>query len=63
MSDLIAIWQGQLRVREALSAERLTMVGVSHLMRTIDNWFPVSPVARDEAETAPGAAQEPPAAP
>lgn len=48
LGDLIALWQGRVGVREALSAERLTMVGRSDLTRTIDNWFPVSPVASDQ---------------
>lgn len=41
--DLVALWQGQFSVREALAEDRLIAVGASDLVNTIDHWFPVSP--------------------
>ncbi len=55
LGDLVAIWQGRLGLREALSTERLVMVGRADLTRTIDNWFPVSPIASGQGGEGQGA--------
>ena len=56
IETLIGIWQCEVNVRNAMSAGALVVDGSADLVRSIDNWFPVSPVAnelQDEAQDAP----------
>lgn len=45
LADLIAIWRGEVSVREAIASEALMADGAPDLLRTIDNWMPLSPIA------------------
>lgn len=45
VTDLIAIWTGQLNIRDAMVQGCVVLDGPSDLIQTVDNWIPISPVA------------------
>jgi len=47
IETLIDIWQCQTDVRDAIASGDLIVDGSTDLVTTIDNWFPISPVAQE----------------
>lgn len=45
VKDLVAIWSCELSVRDAMKDGHVVLDGPPDLVQTVDNWFPVSPVA------------------
>jgi len=45
IETLVGIWQGQKSVREAMASDELMLDGPPDLLRTAENWMPLSPVA------------------
>lgn len=45
LSVLIGIWQGEESIREKIAEGLLVIDGPTDLVQTVDDWFPLSPVA------------------
>lgn len=47
VGDLIAVWQAEVTVGAAITGGGIVMDGLPMLLRNANDWFPVSPVARE----------------
>lgn len=56
IQTLIDIWQCQIAIRDAMASGDLVVDGSSDLVTTIDNWFPISPVALEISQDMQSAA-------